>query len=146
MIEQIDDNLLWIERKGNNAELVYCPKNTSQITSRLYFNGKERVILTSATMTNANCGTLADQYSYFISNTGFPTEEHGFLSEPKPSPYPYDEHSMIYFCDDLPHPHKNTKHLSIRECNDCLKSLIFQAGRPLCCLPRKQIWKKFMTL
>lgn len=104
MIEQIDDNLLWIERKGNNAELVYCPKNTSQITSRLYFNGKERVILTSATMTNANCGTLADQYSYFISNTGFPTEEHGFLSEPKPSPYPYDEHSMIYFCDDLPHP------------------------------------------
>lgn len=43
MIEQIDSNLLWIERKGKNAELVYCPKNISQITNRLYFSGKERV-------------------------------------------------------------------------------------------------------
>lgn len=104
MIEQIENNLLWIERKGNNAELVYCPKNTSQVTNRLYFSGKEKVILTSATMTNANNGALVDQYSYFISNTGFPTDERGCLAEPKPSPYPYDEHSMIYYCDDLPHP------------------------------------------
>ena len=35
MIEQIDSNLLWIERKGKNAELVYCPKNTSQITNQI---------------------------------------------------------------------------------------------------------------
>lgn len=64
------------------------------------------MILTSATLTNATQGSLEDQYSYFISNTGFPTDEHGSLSEPKPSPYPYDEHSMIYYCSDLPHPTK----------------------------------------
>ena len=28
----------------------------------------------------------------------FPVGERGCLSEPKPSPYPYDEHAMIYYC------------------------------------------------
>ena len=104
LIEELDDYLLWIERKGSQAELVYCPKNTREITNRLYFNGSAHTILTSATLTNATDGSLEEQYAYFISNTGFPTDEHGCLSEPKPSPYPYDEHSMIYYCDDLPHP------------------------------------------
>lgn len=106
MIDYLEDYLLWIERKGGNAELVYCPKNTKRITYRLYFSGNEKTILTSATLTNATEGRLEDQYSYFISNTGFPTDERGCLSEPKPSPYPYDEHSMIYYCSDLPHPTK----------------------------------------
>lgn len=104
LMEKVDEMLLWIERKGSNAELVYCPKDTKGITNRLYFSGSERIVLTSATLTNANQGTLDEQYSYFIQNTGFPTDETGCLSEPKPSPYPYDEHSMIYYCDDLPHP------------------------------------------
>lgn len=104
MIEELDDYLLWIERKGSQAELVYCPKNTREITNRLYFSGSAHTILTSATLTNSTDGSLEEQYAYFISNTGFPTDEHGCLSEPKPSPYPYDEHSMIYYCDDLPHP------------------------------------------
>lgn len=144
MIEQIDSNLLWIERKGKNAELVYCPKNTSQITNRLYFSGKERVILTSATMTNASNGEFVDQYSYFIGNTGFPTDERGCLSEPKPSPYPYDEHSMIYYCDDLPHPTQEHEALSNKAYNACLKFSKFQVGRLLYCLLRKQIWRKFI--
>ena len=104
LLSQIDDMLIWIEQHGSNVELVYCPKNTREIVSRLYFNGDKRTILTSATLTNATGGTLEEQYSYFISNTGFPTGERGCLSEPKPSPYPYDEHAMIYYCDDLPHP------------------------------------------
>ena len=64
--------LIWIEQHGSNTELVYCPKNTKEIVSRLYFNGDERTILTSATLTNATSGSLEEQYSYFISNTGFP--------------------------------------------------------------------------
>lgn len=95
MIEELDDYLLWIERKGNQAELVYCPKNTREITNRLYFSGNARTILTSATLTNTTEGSLEDQYAYFISNTGFPTDEHGCLSEPKASPYPYDEHCHL---------------------------------------------------
>ena len=104
LLSQIDDMLIWIEQHGSNTELVYCPKNTREIVRRLYFNGDKRTILTSATLTNATSGTLEEQYSYFISNTGFPTRERGCLSEPKPSPYPYNEHAMIYYCDDLPHP------------------------------------------
>ena len=30
----------------------------------------------------------------------------GTLAEPKPSPYLYDEHALIYYCNDLPHPTK----------------------------------------
>ena len=91
LLDQIDDMLIWIEQHGSNTELVYCPKNTKEIVSRLYFNGDERTILTSATLTNATSGSLEEQYSYFISNTGFPAGDRGCLSEPKPSPYPYDE-------------------------------------------------------
>ena len=86
LLDQIDDMLIWIEQHGSNTELVYCPKNTKEIVSRLYFNGDERTILTSATLTNATSGSLEEQYSYFISNTGFPAGDRGCLSEPKPSP------------------------------------------------------------
>ena len=95
---------IWLERRGTAAELVFCPKNTRDILSQLYFRSKIRTILTSATLTSATDGELEDQYAYFLHNTGFPIDRNGVLSEPKPSPYPYDEHAMIYFCDDLPHP------------------------------------------
>ena len=105
LLDRIDDMLIWIEQHGSNTELVYCPKNTKEIVSRLYFNGDERTILTSATLTNATSGSLEEQYSYFISNTGFPAGDRGCLSEPKPSPYPYDEHAM---CLPWAASHRNT--------------------------------------
>ena len=129
MIEELDDYLLWIERKGSQAELVYCPKNTREITKRLYFSGKARTIL--ATLTNTTEGSLEDQYAYFISNTGFPTDEHGCLSEPKPSPYPYDEHSMIYYCDDLPHPTKEHEAFIEQGVQRLLEVLDISGGKAL---------------
>lgn len=131
MIEELDDYLLWIERKGSQAELVYCPKNTREITKRLYFSGKARTILTSSTLTNTTEGSLEDQYAYFISNTGFPTDEHGCLSEPKPSPYPYDEHSMIYYCDDLPHPTKEHEAFIEQGVQRLLEVLDISGGKAL---------------
>ena len=131
MIEELDDYLLWIERKGSQAELVYCPKNTREITKRLYFSGKARTILTSATLTNTTEGSLEDQYAYFISNTGFPTDEHGCLSEPKPSPYPFDEHSMIYYCDDLPHPTKEHEAFIEQGVQRLLEVLDISGGKAL---------------
>lgn len=102
--EEIEKRLVWIERKGPNVELLCCPKNTSDIIRQLYFNGSIHTILTSATLTNANTGSVEEMYSYFVNNTGFPLDKTAILSEPKPSPFPYDEHAMIYYCDDLPHP------------------------------------------
>lgn len=131
MIEELDDYLLWIERKGSQAEFVYCPKNTREITNRLYFSGDARTILTSATLTNANEGSLEERYAYFIRNTGFPTDEHGCLSEPKPSPYPYDEHSMIYYCDDLPHPTKEHEAFIEQGVQRLLEVLDISGGKAL---------------
>jgi len=107
LMRDIDEQLIWLERSGKIADLVFCPKNTRGIIRKLYFGGKAKTILTSATLTNASDGDLTDQYSYFIQNTGFPADDAGDLCEPKPSPFPYDEHAMIYYCNDLPHPTNN---------------------------------------
>ena len=104
LMDDLEAHLLWIERKGRVLELVYCPRNMRDIIQRLYFKGSIRTVLTSATLTNTTQGSLQDMYAYFIRNTGFPLDGRGFLSEPKPSPFPYDEHTMLYYCDDLPHP------------------------------------------
>ena len=104
LVDDIEKNLLWIEGRGNSVELVYCPKDTKEIISRLYFQQDIRTILTSATLAEAAQDSLEEAYSYFIRSTGFPFDEDGILAEPKPSPFPYDAHSMIYYCDDLPHP------------------------------------------
>lgn len=104
--ECFGSKLLWIEKHGKEVELVTCPKNTRNIIYNRFFDGSIRTILTSATLTCSNSPVLEEQYSYFIRNTGFPYQNKGVLSEPKPSPYPYDEHAMIYYCSDLPHPTK----------------------------------------
>ena len=104
LIHELDASLLWIEGKGRAVELVYCPRNMRDIIRKLYFEGSVRTVLTSATLTDTTQGSLQEQYAYFISNTGFPLDKRGYLSEPKPSPFPYDEHAMLYYCDDLPHP------------------------------------------
>lgn len=96
--------LIWIEQHGKDIELVCCPKDTSEIIRSRYFDGFVQTILTSATLTYSNGSDLEELYSYFIRNTGFPCGGDGVLSEPKPSPYPYDKHAMIYYCNDLPHP------------------------------------------
>lgn len=104
LAENLDNYLMWIERSGPHVDFVYCPKNTKRIIRTLYFNPDIRSILTSATLTTAGQGELEEQYSYFIDSTGFPADENGILSDPKPSPFPYDEHAMIYCCNNLPHP------------------------------------------
>ena len=104
VLDDFNNHLVWIEQKGASVDLVYCPKNTRQIIRRLFFDSGVLSILTSATLTTSGQGEIEEQYSYFIDSTGFPAEDGAFLSEPKPSPFPYDDHAMIYYCDDLPHP------------------------------------------
>ena len=131
IVRQYDrpDAFLYFDPPYYDAE--DCPKNTREITNRLYFSGSARTILTSATLTNATEGSLEEQYAYFISNTGFPTDEHGCLSEPKPSPYPYDEHSMIYYCDDLPHPTKEHEAFIEQGVQRLLEVLDISGGKAL---------------
>ena len=107
LLGNLERKLIWIERAKEGAELLCCPRNIPLATRELYFRGHTRTILTSATLTNLAEGSLEDQYGYFIRSTGFPSGTDGFLAEPKPSPFPYNKHAMLYYCDDLPHPTTN---------------------------------------
>lgn len=98
------DNIYWLERSGQASRICSCPKNVSEIIRDLYFTGHHMTVLTSATITNQTVGTDYERYSYFIRNTGFPEDSRGFVSTPKPSPFPYDKHSILYYSDSLPHP------------------------------------------
>jgi len=83
--------------------IAFTVKNPARVSEELLINATENARAKAEILCKASGSTLG-QYSYFISNTGFPAGDRGCLSEPKPSPYPYDEHAMIYYCDDLPHP------------------------------------------
>ncbi len=102
--------------------------------------------MTSATMTNASNGEFVDQYSYFIGNTGFPTDERGCLSEPKPSPYPYDEHSMIYYCDDLPHPTQEHEAFIEQGVQRLLEVLEISGGKALVLFTAKTDMEEVYTI
>ena len=104
LLMNMEKKLVWTEMTKDGAELACCPKDIRTAVRELYFRGHTRMILTSATLTGAARGTLAERYGYFIRGTGFPVNTDGVLAEPKPSPFPYNQHAMIYYCDDLPHP------------------------------------------
>ena len=126
-----DEKLVWLEKNNKYVELLFCPKNTDKVVSRLYFEGFSRTILTSATLTNSANGSIEEQYSYFAKNIGFPTGTNGVLAEPQPSPYPYDKHTLIYFCDDLPHPTTEHEEFIRKGVNRLIQILDISHGKAL---------------
>lgn len=103
---QKHDYLSWLEKNNLTVYFYQCPKHIDKKTYNLYFSMKKpQVILTSATLSNKGEGSNEERYSYFLKNTGFPAQT-GFMSEPKESPFPYNEHAIVYYSDDLPHPIK----------------------------------------
>lgn len=129
--KQPENKLIWIEKHAREPELVYSPKNTRDIIRSRYFKGSVKTILTSATLTHSNGVSTEDLYSYFIANTGFPYEDGGILSVPKPSPYQYDDHAMIYYCDDLPHPTKEREAFLLAGTNRLIEVLNISRGKAL---------------
>lgn len=101
-----DEQIYWLEEHGGRgAGISTCPKNIGDIVRKLYFNEDLTTILTSATIATRQTGSEADKYAYFVKSIDFPAKKGiGYLSEPKPSPFPYDEHAMVYYSNDLPHP------------------------------------------
>lgn len=139
LFEKIINNdvnyIFWLEANEiriDNISLAGCPKNIGQWIHKLYFNNKNiNVVLTSATMTNQSFGKDKDKYSYFINNTNFPYKERGFISEPKPSPFPYDKHSIIYYSDNLPHPIKDKENFITAASEEIIKLLKITKGKAL---------------
>lgn len=95
-------DLFWLEN-FNDIHIFACPKNISKEINSLYFDKLKTTILTSATIADKSQGSEEERYEYFIKSTGFPTST-GFLSTPKPSPFPYNYNAMIYYTENMPHP------------------------------------------
>ena len=125
-------NLFWLEREGGRAAIVSCPKEMAPQIRSLYFHRNFTTILTSATITNTSDGDLAEQYGYFVKNTGFPSEvENGFLGDPEPSPFDYDAHAMLYYCGDLPDPSKEREAFLLAGTERLKELIAISKGRAL---------------
>lgn len=100
------DSIYWLNREGrgvNRISMESCPKEVNKTINELFFNdSKFKTVITSATLTHQKGKTDEESYSYFVSNTGFPTSGRGFFSSPKDSPFPYDKHSILYISENIP--------------------------------------------
>jgi len=126
---RMNEYVVWSERNGKDWSLCFCPKNIAIICNHLFFRGNHTTILTSATMTGSGSGEDCDRYAYWAEGVGFPAgvgipaersmegvvgntrqshiaTGHGSYMTPIPSPFNYDEHAMIYYTNDMPHPTK----------------------------------------
>lgn len=87
--------------------------------------------MTSATLTNSSNGDVIEQYSYFINNIGFPLDNTGYLSEPKQSPFNYNQNTLLYYCSDLPHPTKERDKFLVEGTHRLIKLLNISNGKAL---------------
>jgi len=96
-----DDNLVWLE-KEKSLRLCVCQKEIRKDISRLLFSQGRCTILTSATISDKQTGTPREKCSYYLNSIGYPVI--GMVSEPKKSPFDYDNHTMLYCSKELPYP------------------------------------------
>ena len=129
-------NLVWITNE-HGIRINVCKKDVRRDIGRLLFSGTRRTILTSATLTSQNSGTLRDRYGYFMDSLGCPDDI--CISEPKKSPYNYDEHSMMYVSNKLPCPNRfNRKRYRREAVEEIVKLLKVTHGKTLILFTAKE--------
>lgn len=128
------EDIFWMNVRGKGKRgivLSSCPKNVNKLTETLYFSDPQfTTILTSATITGGSRENYKEGYKYFAKNTNFPIET-GFIAEPKISPFNYDEHAMIYYTEDMPHPSKERKEFIKRGVEEIIRILEISEGKAL---------------
>lgn len=134
MLKTESEDIFWMVKKGKGKMgimLSSCPKEINKWTEKLYFSDPNfRTILTSATLTSGEEDDYEEGYQYFISTTNFP-KANGFISEPKPSPFNYNEHAMIYYTEDMPHPSHNRKEFIEKGIEEIVRILEITQGKAL---------------
>jgi hypothetical protein len=104
------------------GELVYCPKNTKELlTVFILAEYPDNSHISHADERHE--GSLEEQYAYFISNTALRLMNLAACPSRKPSPYPYDEHSMITTATICLIRPRKMRHSSNRGYSDCWKFL-----------------------
>lgn len=134
MIKRESEDIFWMNVKGAGKKgivLASCPKDVNKLTENLYFSDSRfTTILSSATITGGRGENYKEGYKYFAKNTNFPIEE-GFIAEPKISPFNYDEHAMIYYTEDMPHPSRARKEFIKSGIEEIVRILEISEGKAL---------------
>lgn len=144
LIDDKSNNLFWME-KNKGIEIFSCPKDIDKEISRLYFDKTKTTILTSATIADKNKGNEEEKYEYFIKNTGFDTKE-GFLSPQKYSPFNYNENSMIYYLENMPHPTYERSDFIKKGAQEIIKLLEITKGKALILFTSKNDLKEVYNI
>lgn len=134
MLKEECEDIFWMTLNGKGKKgivLANCPKDVNKLTERLFFSDEDfTTILTSATITSGVGEDYEEGYKYFIANTNFPMEK-GFIAEPKYSPFNYDEHAMIYYTENMPHPSHERKRFIERGIDEIVRILEISKGKAL---------------
>ena len=131
-----NSNLVWLSNE-HGVRINVCKKDIRRDIGRLLFSNARRTILTSATLTSQNSGTLKERYGYFMDSLGCPDDVN--ISEPKKSPYNYDEHSMMYVSNKLPCPNRfNRKRYRREAVEEIVKLLKVTHGKTLILFTAKE--------
>lgn len=69
-------------------------------------------------------------YRYVADNVGF-SRFQGDFAEPKPSPFDYEHHAMMYCADDLPHPTKDKESFISKACDRIIELIKISHGSAL---------------
>ena len=132
MLKGDSEDIFWMNAKGTKEVILSsCPKNVNQLIEQLYFSDANfTTILTSATITSGSEEDYKDRYKYFSQNTNFPIEK-GYISEPKISPFNYDEHALIYYTENMPHPSKERNKFIAQGVEEIKQILEISKGKAL---------------
>lgn len=95
------NSLVWLE---NTPDVRICisKKDIRRDIADLLYQAGRSTILTSATISSKQEGTPQERCSYFLNSIGYP--KIGMVSEPKRSPYDYDQNTMLYCSASMPFP------------------------------------------
>lgn len=144
LIDDKSNNLFWME-KNKGIEIFSCPKDIDKEISRLYFDKTKTTILTSATIADKSKGNEEEKYEYFIKNTGFDPKE-GFLAPQKYSPFNYNENSMIYYLENMPHPTYERSDFIKKGAQEIIKLLEITKGKSLILFTSKNDLKEVYNI
>lgn len=102
-LKELDsENIFWIDNK-RKIVLNTCSKYVSDQINEVLFKDKDSIkILTSATLNTSNKDE--ELYEYYTNNVGLRVNNELFLSEPKKSPFDYENNMICYCCKDITAP------------------------------------------
>jgi ATP-dependent DNA helicase DinG len=130
--EEQRKHIFWSEftsgkRRLENFKVSFAPKNIDQLLRELLFSKEIPVILTSATICNQG-NSLKERYSYITKSIGYT----GILSEPKSTPFDYDNNSILYLpMSMVAYDHENLSEYYAEVTKEILKLIKITHGRTL---------------